>query len=83
MKQKKNSVSSSTLREGAYYFVSGMLVKRITRAVKECKLDITLACFLCKSTLRNSSVIGGHASSQQNYWAGQCSPPVLQPLQHH
>ena len=36
-----------------------MLVKRITRAVEECKLDITLACFLCKSTLRTSSVMGG------------------------
>ena len=34
---KKYTVSSSTLRERAY-FVSGMLVKRITRAVKECKI---------------------------------------------
>ena len=57
------------------YFVSGMLVKRITRAIEECKLDITLACFLCKSTLRTSSVIGGHAPHQQNYWgAGSCAP---------
>ena len=71
---KKNTVSSSTLRERAY-FVSGMLVKCITRAEEECKLDITLACFLRKSTLRTSSVIGGggHAP-QQNYWVGQCSP---------
>ncbi len=70
------------MRERAY-FVTGMLVKRITRAVKECKLDITLACFLCKSTLRTSSVIGRHAP-QQNYWAGQCPPPpVLLPLQRH
>ncbi len=34
-------------------------IKRITRAEEECKLDITLACFLCKSTLRTNSVIGG------------------------
>ena len=70
MKQKKITVSSSTLWERAY-FVSGMLVKRITRAEEECKLDITLACFLCKSTLRTSSVIGGGG--------GQCSPQFCCP----
>ena len=38
-------------------FVSGMLVKHYQSR----RLDITLACVLCKSTLRTSFVIGGHA----------------------
>ena len=54
------------------YFVSGIFVKRITRALEECKLDITLACFLYKSsTLRTTSVnkiIGGGGEG-----GGQCS----------
>ena len=57
------------------YFVSGMLVKRITRAVEECKLDITLACFLCKSTLRTSSVIGGHAPPTKLLGGAVLPPP--------
>ena len=59
-------------------FVSGMLVKRITRAEEECKLDITLACFLCKSTLRTSLVIGGGGGgggTPPNKIIGWGSPP--------
>ena len=83
MKKKKMTVSSSTLRERAY-FVSGMLVKCITRAEEECKLDITLACFLCKSTLRTSSVIGGgggHAPNKIIGWGR--APPSSAALQCH
>ena len=78
------TVSSSTLRERAY-FVSGMLVKCITRAEEECKLDITLACFLCKSTLRTSSVIGGGGGGTPptKLLGGEELPPVLLPLQCH
>ncbi len=64
------------------YFVSGMLVKRITRAEEECKLDITLACFLCKSTLRTGSVTGG-ARPPTKLLGGAVLPPVLLPLQCH
>ncbi len=82
MKQKIITVSSSTLWERAY-FVSGMLVKRITRAEEECKLDITLACFLCKSTLRTSSVVGGGGGHPNSIIGWGSAPPVLLSLQCH
>ena len=60
-------------------FLHGMLVKRITRAVEECKLDITLACFLCKSTLRTSSVIGGHPPPNKIIGRGSAPPSSAAP----